>query len=432
MKEIVYKGEISDKKRELFFREQNRAIEKLINNLVDFRTDTEIDQTEEIKEFFKSVKVKSCDLGYYELSKIGEQYENYIDAIVNINESSHKFFSDILKGAGIIKKNIRQLEIKINHNKLNYMDIECKIESSFEKGNILLLDDDRLISAILKDAFEKEGYNIMTTDDHEEAIEHILYEGIDIALIDIVMPKKSGFEVFEILKSNGLDIPIIFLSGQSTINYKVKALSKGVDDYITKPFEIKEVIARVERSLWRSNQYKNRINKDKLTGAYTKQFFSEYICDILEQKRYLKQEFSVAFLDLDDFKYINDNYGHIVGDYALMDFANFLKENLKESDIIFRFGGDEFIVLFVGKSIIKSYKCLENMREKLNETTFKYKGAKQEIKLKVSIGITEIKEYDSVEEILNRADKCLYNSKRLGKNTTVCCSQINKEQSRST
>lgn len=406
-----------NKKNEMFLREQDKRINNLINNLIEFRIDVQANQQKEIKQFLSSIKVSACKYEFYELSKLSEYYEEYVDTIKDINENSHRFFSEILKGIGMIKRHIRQL--KIENNKLD-CNIDNNVDMSSKKGNILVLDDDRLVSTILKDAFETAGHNVITTADHKEAIEHILYKDINIALIDIVMPKMSGFEVFDILKKSGVDIPIIFLSGKSFINYKVEALSKGVDDYITKPFEIKEVIARVERSLGRSKQYKVKLNRDELTGVYNKAFFYDYLNNILEKKKHLKQRYSVAFMDLDDFKYINDNYGHMVGDYALRDFSYFLKINLEESDIIFRFGGDEFIVLFENNGVEESYEKMERLRSKLSKALFKYDDIKESIKLNVSIGITNIEKYDNVEDILNKSDKCLYRSKKLGKNTIVC------------
>lgn len=412
-----------NRKNELFFREQDKKINNLIENLIEFRIDVQANQQKEIKQFFNSIKVSACKFGFEELFKLGEYYENYIETSKDINENSHKVFSEILKGTGIIKRHIKQLRIE-NDNKFDCNNLDNNIDMNLKKGNILVLDDDRLISTILKDAFEAEGHNVITTTDHEEAIEYILYKNINIALIDIVMPKMSGFEVFDILKKSGVDIPIIFLSGKSFINYKVEALSRGVDDYITKPFEIKEVIARVERSLGRSKQYKVKLNRDELTGVYNKAFFYDYLNNILEKKEHLKQKYCVAFMDLDDFKYINDNYGHMVGDYALKDFSCFLKINLGENDTIFRFGGDEFIVLFENNDVEESYEKMEQLREKLGKTIFKYKRVNESIKLNVSIGITGIVEYDNVEDILNRSDKCLYESKKLGKNTIVCDSDV--------
>lgn len=423
MGENLNKNMILKKRKEIFFREHDKCTNKLIKDLMEFRIDLDSNNKKDIQRFFNSIKVKASMLGYNDLSKIAEYYDNYIDSKEDINEDSHKFFSDILKGAGVIKRQIKQLEMGVYKEKHSRIKkIKSKIVEN--KGNILLLDDDRLISAILKDSFEKEGYNMMTTTDHEEAIDYILHKDINIALIDIIMPKMNGFDVFDILKKNGVDIPIIFLSGKSFIHYKVDALSRGVDDYITKPFEIKEVIARVERSLGRAKQYKTKLSRDKLTNLYNKQYFNEFVSDVIKQEKHLKQDYSVAFMDLDDFKYINDNHGHVIGDYVLRDFACFLQNNLDREDLIFRFGGDEFIVLFIDKNLDKAYKYIEKTRKNLNETLFKYKDIEESVKINVSTGITGIEKNDNVEDILKRADKCLYVSKELDKNTTVCSNKL--------
>ena len=418
---------ILNKRKEIFFRDHDRYSNKLMKDLIDFRVDLNPDSKKDIQRFFNNIKVKASMLGYDDLSKIAGYYDHYIENKDIIDDDPHEIFSDILKGVGVIKRYVRKLEegvYKKNNKKESSEEDPVQLNVSKNKGNILLLDDDKLISAILKDEFEKQGYSMMTTTDHEEAIEYILYKDINIALIDIVMPKMNGFDVFDILKKNGVDIPIIFLSGKSFTHYKVDALSRGVDDYITKPFEIKEVVARVERSLGRAKQYKNKLNRDKLTGLFNKEYFNKYVTELIKRGRHLEQNYSVAFMDLDDFKYINDNYGHVTGDYVLKDFAFFLQNTLDSEDIVFRFGGDEFIVLFVDKNLDTAYKSMEDARKKLNETIFRYKDVEENIKVHVSTGITGIEKNDSAEDILKRADKCLYVSKELNKNTTVCSNTL--------
>ncbi len=410
---------LTKKRDTMFFNEYEKTMDELINNLIEFRLDSNIKHRNQIKNIFNMMKEKSSTLGYNELSKLGEYYEKYIESLEYVDDNSHGVFSELLKGLGIIKKHID--ELKTEHREKVFINNMEQDNSNLhvKRGNILLLDDDRLISTILKDAFEAEGYNIMTTADPYEAIEHILYKDINLALIDIIMPKLNGFEVLEILKQKGVDIPIIFLSGKSMTDYKVRALSRGVDDYITKPFEIKEVIARTERSLGRSSVYKNKLTVDKLTGVYNKEHFNNKIVNILSTKEHIEKDFSISFIDLDDFKSINDNYGHVIGDYALRDFAAFIKENLEDTEMIFRFGGDEFIVIFVDKTVSQAYINMESLRKKLDKTSFKYEDVPGDIKLSMSSGITYIGEDESMEEILDRADKCLYKSKKLGKNKTM-------------
>lgn len=424
MTKYIDEPDLIKRRNEMFFRDHDMKMNEITNTLMDFRLNTKVEDKKKIKCFFCDIKVKASDLGYEELSKVGEYYENYIDSITHVDTNSHKIFSDILKGTGDVKRQIDELRTK-HRQRMFTKDIKInKTKTRIKKGNILLLDDDRLISAVLRDAFEAEGYNIMTTKDPYEAIEHILYKDIHIALIDIVMPQLNGFEVLDILKRNDVDIPIIFLSGRAMTDYKVRALSRGVDDYITKPFEIKEVIARVERSLGRTSIYKDKLTTDKLTGVYNKEYFNEKIAGILSNKEYIDKSFSLSFIDLDDFKYINDNCGHVIGDYALRDFADFLKRNLDETEMIFRFGGDEFIVIFVGKKVSEAYLEIENLRKKLDETSFEYEGLAKPIKLNMSSGITYVGENESVEEILDRADKCLYQSKELGRNKTMKSKEV--------
>ncbi|AFS79859.1 putative signal transduction GGDEF domain-containing protein [Gottschalkia acidurici 9a] len=420
-------NKLSYESKEIFLGEQGIKAINIINTLIEFRLNPKSEYKEDIKRFFSSICAASSILGYNNLLNAGEYYASYIDSVDEVTVNSHEFFSNLLNGIGIIRKEIEMLKVNLNNEKLNTnKDIISSISSVKKrrsKGNILILDDDRLTLSILKDAFKEEGYNVKTTTNPYDAIEQALSSHINIVLIDIIMPKLNGFEVFEILKKNKIDIPIIFLTGKSLTDYKVDALSKGADDYITKPFEIKEVIARVERALMRSRQYKSKLNIDKLTGVHTKDFFNEKIKQITKCTE-LSQDLSVAFIDIDDFKLINDTYGHLVGDYILRDFAEFLEEHIDQKDLIFRFGGDEFIVLFNGKKEIDAFECMEVFREKLNDRIFIYDDLNCEINITISIGVTSINNRDSIEKILKRSDKCLYKSKELGKNRTICCNNI--------
>lgn len=410
-------------KWKVFIKEQDINIKNILYDLMKLRLTLDIKYKEHIKGFFENIQNTSDEFNNNKLSDIGKRYEDYIRDIDSIEECSDSFFSNILKGISEIKTEIDILKEKYNKSEQNENNTTVKVddrECTKTRGEILVLDDDRFMLSILQDAFESRGYKVIAITNPYEAIEMILNRNINLALIDIVMPKLNGFEVFEILKKNNIDVPVIFLTGKLVTEYKVDALRKGVDDYITKPFDINEVIARAERAIIRSKVYKSKLTTDRLTGIYNKGFFIEKIIEYKNSLDMSEQSISVAFMDIDDFKIINDTYGHVVGDYILKDYANFMKSYIDEQDLLFRFGGDEFLILFYGKDEQYAFKQMESIRKGLNEVYFKYDCIEDKIKLSISAGITYVAQEDDIEEILDRADKCLYKSKELGKNRTVC------------
>lgn len=416
-------------KSDAFFREQEIKIKNILDDVLNLRLTLDTGYKKTIELFFSSMGDTFTEIGNEELIRISKQYKDYIKSIDNMEDDQHVYFSNILKGIAEIKEqldllksscNLEDLDDNVKSSRLNCLKRNMLHSNNNRKNStILILDDDKFMLSILRDAFENREYKVITTTDPYEAIEVILSRNISLALIDIVMPRLNGFEVFEILKENEIEVPVIFLTGKLITEYKVNALRKGVDDYITKPFDINEVVARAERAIIRSKTYRTRLIIDKLTGAYNKEFFREKVNEYKNNIDSFNKKASLAFMDIDDFKYINDTYGHVIGDYILKDYAEFMKSFLGPNDLLFRFGGDEFLILFFGEDEMYGFKRMEIIRESLQKNHFRYEELQESIRLTISAGITFINQEDSIEEILDRADKLLYKSKRLGKNRTL-------------
>ncbi len=294
--------------------------------------------------------------------------------------------------------------------------VQTKIEAL---DRILIVDDDAVILNVLKDIFNKRGYHVTLCSNSFEVNEKIKENKIDIAIIDLILPEIDGIEIVESIRKTEPELPIIMLSGSADTGNKIRALGIGADDYITKPFEEKELVARVERALTRASIFRAACIEDGLTEAYTKNYLwrkiKEYMCAYQRNKK----AFSIAFIDMDNFKNINDTYGHLIGDEALKCFVYALKASLRLTDYVFRFGGDEFVVLFPETDEKNAYNNLERFRNnfahdriKKNSTSIVFDGT-------FSAGITEVKGTDvEVEDIIRRADMALYEAKAQGKNRT--------------
>ncbi|WIV12348.1 diguanylate cyclase [Proteiniborus sp. MB09-C3] len=305
-------------------------------------------------------------------------------------------------------------------NKLSTFSLYGNIDDSLEAlGRILIVDDDVVTLNILKEIFRKRGYNVILCSNSFEVIKKIKENKIDIAIIDLILPEMDGFEIIESIRKTEPELPVIMLSGSSNTENKIRALGIGADDYITKPFVEKELIARVERALARALSFKAISIEDGLTAAYTKCYFWRKIKEIKGAYQRNKKTFSVAFVDMDDFKNINDTHGHLMGDEALKCFVYALKSSLRFTDYVFRFGGDEFVILFPETNEKNAYYVLERFRDNISyekcmksNTGIVFEGA-------FSAGITEVKNVDDeIEDIIKRADMALYEAKTQGKNKT--------------
>lgn len=310
---------------------------------------------------------------------------------------------------------------KLSHiNTLREKGYECYEHDSIKASNrILILDDDVVTLNILKEIFRKSGYSVILCSNSFEVIRKIKENKIDIAIIDLILPEMDGFEIIELIRKTEPELPVIMLSGNSNTENKIRALRIGADDYITKPFEEKELIARVERALARALNFKAISIEDGLTVAYTKCYFWRKIEEIKGAYQRNKKTFSVAFVDMDDFKNINDTYGHLTGDEALKCFVYALKSSLRFTDYVFRFGGDEFVILFPETNEKKAYNALERFRNSINYEKCMKDNIGIAFEGSFSAGITEIKGIDDeVEDIIKRADMALYEAKAKGKNKT--------------
>lgn len=174
--------------------------------------------------------------------------------------------------------------------------------------------------------------------------------------------------------------------------------------------ELEEKIHELENEL--DKAYKELLI-DPLTKAYNKKALEKDLSKILEKGKDRDLDLVIAFLDMDNFKQINDKYGHLVGDFVLIKFVSILKSLLRSSDKIYRFGGDEFVIVFNRSSLNNAIKTIERILNRIKKTKLKYKD--QIIEFSISIGVTAHKKGDSLESLLKRADEALYEAKLIKK-----------------
>ncbi|MHB1125494.1 MAG: GGDEF domain-containing response regulator [Bacillota bacterium] len=210
---------------------------------------------------------------------------------------------------------------------------------------ILVIDDDRLISKIISDCLEQEGFNVATAGDCNIGLEKIYHAPPDIILLDVVLPDMNGYELCRVLRNNTRigHIPIVMLTSLDTTEDKVAGLEAGADDYITKPFAVAELVARVKTHLRRSHKEKSF---NPLTGLPGNKLIEEEIGYRIVNT---DKNYAVLYLDLDNFKAYNDYYGFLKGDGVIKLLAEILKKTLKDAgnsnDFIGHIGGDDFIAI---------------------------------------------------------------------------------------
>lgn len=231
-----------------------------------------------------------------------------------------------------------------------------------EDKKILVVDDTRLMVAMITNFLKSANYQVISAGSGEDALEMVKKEMPDLILLDVVLPNMSGYEVCSILRSNlrySL-IPIIMLTGQTDEEEKLKGLELGADDYVVKPFNPRELLARVKNTLFRLERSRE---SNPMTGLRGNNDIESEISDRINKNI----PFAVMYLDLNSFKPYNDIYGFPKGDIAIKMTANIIYDSVEEfgaqTDFIGHIGGDDFVTVVdpagaipIAESIIKNFE----------------------------------------------------------------------------
>ncbi len=302
------------------------------------------------------------------------------------------------------------------------------------KHLVLIVDDSEFNVKVLKEQLHSH-YDVMSATKPMEAMWLAFERSPDIILLDVMMPKMSGYELCRVLKDSKKtsNIPIIFLTSKGDVEDKVMGLKSGGDDYITKPYEINELLARInvhirlketqdqlKQLLVEKNQLIEQLENlslhDGLTGIYNRRYLEEYLEKSVEECKRYKLALSVVMMDIDHFKRVNDTYGHQIGDRVLQKFAKRIEKNIRKADVLARYGGEEFTVVSKNTEIEGAVTIADKLRAAIQEKPFKI--GRHNINLTASLGVAAIGvgAYMDAAQLLRNADIMLYKAKAAGRN----------------
>lgn len=280
-------------------------------------------------------------------------------------------------------------------------------------------DDQREVAELV---LRKSGYRVVSADDGEQAMELIAKEQVDIALLDINMPKISGLDLCRKIRANNKlkDIYVIFLTALAHGAERVKGLELGADDYITKPYYHPELLARISvgaRLIYQRREIEHRAAHDSLTGLYNRRTFEERLSDEFDRATRYQHPLSLLMIDIDDFKQVNDTDGHDWGDAVLKRITEVLRRITRKSDIPVRYGGEEFVLILPEINLADAFQVGEKICQAVKAEVFNREPPSPSFSVTVSIGAasTSAKKYQDGQAALKDADLALYRAKRKGK-----------------
>ena len=298
------------------------------------------------------------------------------------------------------------------------------------KETILIIEDEEDIMALLSGLLEGEGYLILTACNGREGIMQFQEHCPDIVITDVRMPVMDGIEVLREIKAKESDTEVIILTGHSDEATAIDCLRLGAYDYFCKPLEDIDVLfTAVERVLEkRSLEQKNRSLvkqleelsiRDSLTGLYNYRHLQSCLDEEIDRSRRYGHSFFILMIDADHFKVVNDTYGHLFGDYVLKEIGELITAELRSTDRIFRYGGEEFLVIMNEITETEAVKAVDRQMAAIKNHTFVYEG--REAKVTVSMGGAFFPQ-DAPDKmgLVKKADQALYRAKETGRDRFEC------------
>lgn len=305
-------------------------------------------------------------------------------------------------------------------------------ETSAPLGRILVVDDNQDNVEIIATRLRFRGYIVDEASTGNDALDSVARQPPDLILLDVMLPDIDGYEISRRIKGNDTMpfIPIILVTARDSTQDKVAGLDAGADDYLTKPINFPELEARV-RSMLRIKRLQDELElknrelerlsiSDGLTGLYNHRHIHELLDGEFERAKRSGHTLSIAMIDFDHFKQVNDTYGHLAGDRVLVQLADLLRLTTREIDRIGRYGGEEFMVILPETDIENGARFVERLRGTVAEHDFEI-GREEPIRMTISAGVACYPHpgVPTVETLVRLADEALYAAKAAGRNRVV-------------
>ena len=322
----------------------------------------------------------------------------------------------------ILKKDVVDFVLKTDPSSIEFaLKAILRTLNNYDT-TVLIVDDSPTYRKSISDALKRIHLNIIEANNGQEAL-NILDENSNISLVltDYEMPVMDGLELtFQIRQKYKKDeLSIIAVSSVDKKEMITNFLRYGANDFIHKPFSNDEIITRINSNLELLDLFakvKEMANRDFLTGLYNRRYFFATARPLFQKAKRKGSKLAVVMIDIDDFKNINDTYGHDVGDICIKEVKRILTKNLRESDLISRFGGEEFCILLEDISEEDIHILFDKIRNSF-ETNIITVNEKS-VQYTISVGISYCLS-DSLDELIKLSDKALYEAKNNGKNRVV-------------
>jgi len=293
------------------------------------------------------------------------------------------------------------------------------------RPKILVVDDDRDIRELVHMFLERSGFQTFTAVSAEAALDILKNQVIGIVLADVQLPGINGLELTKIIRQT-YNTDVIIMTGYS-LDYTIEeVMAQGATDLIMKPLRLEDLLLRINvvlknRSEKKENsrkleELKNLTIRDDLTGLFnSRQFYSHISQEVDRSNRYFRP-LSLILMDIDNFKLLNDTYGHLFGDKILSGMGDIIKSAIRMQDTAYRYAGDEFTIILPETELEMAIAVAERVRQAIENET-QVLSDPRPLKVTVSIGVVEYLTDEEIKSFVHRADSAMYASKKKGRNS---------------
>lgn len=288
-----------------------------------------------------------------------------------------------------------------------------------EPYRIMIVDDDVTLAEHYALVLRQMGMEVTTVSEPEKALQTIAQVNPELIMMDIHMPGCSGLELAKIIRQQDeyISTPIVYLSTENDLERQFAALHQGGDDFLIKPIEDSYLLSSITHRVDRARKLCALMSQDSLTGLLKHSRIKEQLAAEVSRAKRQQSVLTFVMIDIDHFRGVNDSYGHITGDRVIKSLSRLLKQRLRNSDSIGRYGGEEIAVIMPGTELKMAARVLDELRTDFASILFLHEG--KEFSVTLSAGLAGIGLHDTAEQINQAADKALCQAKEQGRNRIV-------------
>jgi diguanylate cyclase (GGDEF)-like protein len=382
-----------------------------------------------IKNLPNLIADKNCVAIIIDIPSFGDQSNETVifDEVNSLNGAhDHLFFASDRDNQTLRLKSIRAGGAAFFTKPINIVSLIDKLDtlhhnlSSPQPSKVLIIEDQRTVASYYQMVLKLSGIEAKIALNLGNVLEEMREFHPDLILMNTFMSDINAADLSKVIRQidDYVGIPIIFMSNDDDFGKRIEALDLGGDDFLVKPIKASHLVAVVRSRLERSKILRSYMVRDSLTNLLNHTTFRNILTQEVNRCKRQNAELALAMMDIDHFKSVNDTYGHAAGDSALKGLSRLLLQRLRKSDIIGRYGGDEFVALLIDCEAQQALKIMDEIRLHFSEIEF-YPNKSKSLSLTFSCGISTFPKYQTAESLSDSADQALYLAKANQRNKVI-------------